>query len=322
MLPRTFNHCQTALALFFSAALWCLVAQAENRPAARRTSTSAPAAKVVSVNGMVTSGERQLRPNDALEVGEVVRTAASSDVKLLLADDSILDLGPSSTFRIESYVPNSGADREVTLTVDEGRMRSSIKKRLEGKGKFFIRTRASVLAVRGTELLVDVKASGSTAQESLMVREGNVEAELNGGGGKVSVAQGKRLDSRAVRGPSGWSVGKDFKVLTPSSSELGAAFSRATVADRGFLQGVIIRDGDPLFRGRETFQVLSANFNAPPPLSDNWRGDPAQLLRDQTPVKPDDTGSLRRVGADRSIDVGGSNVNEVEVSVTFDPTRG
>lgn len=321
MVPQKKQLCQTAFLFCFLGLSLALPLKAETRRISKRgPAEEEPAAKVVSINGRVRSGERWLKPGDALVVGDVVRAEEESGAKLLLADKSVIDVSASSSLRIESFVPNSGADREVMLSVEKGKVRASIKKKLEGRGKFLLRTPASVLAVRGTELLIDVSGSGSQSTESVVVKEGNVVAELAGGGGKVTILEGRRLDSRASRSGDTWSVRPtDSRVSVVGGSEMSGAFSRGTVVDRSFLQGVEIRENSALFKGRETVQTLAVNFNAPPPLSPQWRADPGQVLKDQTPVKPDNASGLRRTGADQAIDVGGANVSAVDVSVIFKP---
>ncbi len=249
--------------------------------------------------------------------GEIVRAEDDSGAKLMLADNSILDVGASSSLKIESFVPNSGPDREVVVGVESGKVRASIKKKIEGRGKFLIRTRASVLAVRGTELVVDVGNSPGS-RESVFVKEGNVLAEFAGGGGKVVIPEGRRLDAQTSGG--GFSVRpSDFKVGAVDKTEMTGAFNRATIVDRSFLQNIQIRENDDLFRGRATVQTLAMNFKAPPPLPPGWRPDAGQLIKDQAPPKLDHPGSLRRNGADQQIDIGGNNVTEVNVSVIFKP---
>jgi hypothetical protein len=320
MLAREKNLCQIAslltLALIFSP----MSARGEKPTASRRPQTQPSAGQVVSVNGRVRSGNRSLQPGDGLVAGDVVRAEEDSGAKILLADRSIIDIGPSSSLRIESYVANAGPDREVVLAIEKGKIRASIKKKLEGQGKFLLRTPASVLAVRGTELLVDVGASGGRSNESVVVREGNVVAEMAGGGGTVNIPQGRRMEASATRSGSGWAVqGNSFRVAPVANADMAGAFSRGTVVDRSFLQGVQIREGDTLFRGRETVQTLAVNFNAPPPLPADWRPDPGQVLKDQTPTKPESSATLRRTGTDQAIDIGGSNVPEVDISVIFKP---
>ncbi len=321
MVPQKNQLCQTAFLFCFLGLFLVLPLNAEtHRIFKRGPSEEVPAAKVVSINGRVRSGDRYLKPGDSLAAGDVVRAEEESGAKLLLADNSIIDICASSSLRLESFVPNSGADREVTLSVEKGKVRASIKKKLEGRGKFLLRTPASVLAVRGTELLIDVGAPGSHSIESVVVKEGNVIAELAGGGGKISIPEGHRLDSRASRSGENWSVRpSDSRMASVGGSEMSGAFNRGTVVDRSFLQGVEIRENSALFQGREIVQTLAVNFNAPPPLPPQWRADPGQVLKDHTPVRGDATSALRRPGTDQAIDIGGANLPAVDVSVIFKP---
>lgn len=92
---------------------------------------------------------------DPVYAGEVIRTETSSRVKILMTDRSIIDIGEDSAIRIRTYPSNLASDGDRNLDLELGSVRASVKKTQSGKGKFFIRTKSSVLAVRGTEVIMD-----------------------------------------------------------------------------------------------------------------------------------------------------------------------
>lgn len=132
------------------------------------TAYAEPAGRVVAVNGSVFVNEKPTKPGDIVNGGDVVRTGEKSSVKLLMRDRSIFDLGPSTTFRIAKYEVGPQG-RDVDTTLETGDARASIAKDLKKKPKFYLRTKWSVLAVRGTEFRVVAD------NPMLVVREGSVE---------------------------------------------------------------------------------------------------------------------------------------------------
>ncbi len=149
-------------------------------------------ARAVSVGGKVLvraegSGSIQmafLKPGDKLHKGTIINTGSDGVVKLLMTDRTIIDLGPSSLFKMNDYKLNGVADRQVDLSLDYGRVRASVNEKITSdKGKFTIRTKAATMGVRGTEFVVHAPmpalSGGSASIEppktSLTVMHGKVE---------------------------------------------------------------------------------------------------------------------------------------------------
>ncbi len=139
------------------------------------------AARIVSLKGDVSLGEKQPRAGDAVGAGEVIRTGDQSAVKLLLVDQSIVDIGANTLFTVESSSQDAGSKTRLDL----GLARSSIHRKLEKKLPFHMRTKTSVLAVRGTEFIV--RTSGQPHQagpvkEQITVVNGQVGVQTAGMG--------------------------------------------------------------------------------------------------------------------------------------------
>jgi hypothetical protein len=148
-------------------------------------------ARAVSVSGKVLArgeggGSVQmtfLKPGDKLFKGSIVNTGSDGAVKLLMTDRTILDLGPSSLFKMNDYQVKKGevGDRKVDMSLDYGTVRASVNEKLtSSKGKFTIRTKAATMGVRGTEFVINapVPAKGDGAEPpkmSLTVMHGKVE---------------------------------------------------------------------------------------------------------------------------------------------------
>ncbi|OFZ17726.1 MAG: hypothetical protein A2X94_15175 [Bdellovibrionales bacterium GWB1_55_8] len=121
------------------------------------------AGEVVSVNGSVfvrpdgrapAAGLKPARPGDPIRSGDVVNTPSNGNVKILMKDKSVLDLGPSALFKVDHFAKNGGADRQADVSMIYGTLRAAITQKIEGKGRFRVRTPAATMGVRGTEFVV------------------------------------------------------------------------------------------------------------------------------------------------------------------------
>ena len=123
-----------------------------------------------------------LKPGDKINQGAIINTVSNGAVKLLMTDKTVLDLGPSSLFKVNEYQLKSGSDRKVDVALDYGQVRASVNQPVSSdKGKFTIRTKAATMGVRGTEFVIQAgfppKAGEppSVQQTQLTVIKGRVE---------------------------------------------------------------------------------------------------------------------------------------------------
>lgn len=116
-----------------------------------------------------------LKPGDSIVKGAIINTGSTGAVKILMTDRTIVDLGPSSLFKVNEYQLKNGNDRNVDLSLDYGTARSSVNQPITSdKGKFTIRTKAATMGVRGTEFIINAPISESlktTASASLRPEE-------------------------------------------------------------------------------------------------------------------------------------------------------
>jgi len=139
--------------------------------------------KVLMRNDSTTAAQMTfLKVGDQLEVGSIINTGSDGAVKLLMTDKTIVDLGPSSLFKVNEYQLKNGSDRTVDVSVEYGKVRASVNQHLTGeKGKFTIRTKAATMGVRGTEfvILAPMSSQGgqpaASEQTQLTVIKGRVD---------------------------------------------------------------------------------------------------------------------------------------------------
>ncbi len=179
---------------------------------------AADSAVVVRTNGAPTverAGKDQpLRPSDTVAPGEVIVTDASSKVKLLLADDSVLAIGPGSRIVLDE-LQLSAESRATKLRVLAGRFKIAIAKFFGKASAYEIRTPTAVAGVRGTVLW------GDTTLDAVCALDGHVEVRaLSGNGAPAQLTAGECVNQMAD--------GKTTP-LKPSAAELAAYLKEVTL---------------------------------------------------------------------------------------------
>lgn len=148
------------------------------RPAgAEPAEPSIVAAHIVTVSGKVRIRKdgskdpkdvRFARAGDTVMVGDVINTPSDGTIKLLLKDRSLMDLGPSSLFKLNAFKSNGGKDREVESTIAYGSLRAAVTQKLEGRGNFRVRSPSATMGVRGTEFVVKSDVTNLGALKGIM----------------------------------------------------------------------------------------------------------------------------------------------------------
>jgi hypothetical protein len=290
------------------------------------------AGKVASVSGKVLARiesqpkapTRTLKPGDEIFSGDVLNTSNDGSLKILFSDQTIIDLGPSSLFKVDDYRLKSGSDRQVDLSVAYGRIRASVNQKVGDRGSFRVRTKTATMGVRGTEFLVlsdlsvfappsraDLVSASAVAAEpkappsktQIVVLEGTVEvaAKSTAGGqpsSSVTLTEGKALTTSSSEAP--------VKIQTLSNTEITQAVKETKVADNTFKQAVVIdRSTDSKgSSGTQTLAALSGSFQLPAGFA----------------PKPGDLGLPGTFGADVGFNQGynpGQLIGAVPVRVIF-----
>lgn len=90
---------------------------------------------------------------------DIIQTADKGRVRITLLDATILNIGPSATFRVVIHNEKTG---ESELYLMAGKVRARVKKAAT-KQKFAIKTDAAVLGVIGTDFFVEADSEETTA---------------------------------------------------------------------------------------------------------------------------------------------------------------
>lgn len=176
------------------------------------------AARVASVEGSTlirqdkdSSGKvgdpTPLKVGDQVFPGQVINTGSNGKVKLLLSDRSIVDIGPSSLFKVADFKAKGGGNRQVDVEMKYGSVRASITEKIKSGGHFRVKTPTATMGVRGTEFLVkadqgasqsagtDGKSLSEATRTQMIVLQGSVVSQGITNAAPILVTPGKSLES-------------------------------------------------------------------------------------------------------------------------------
>lgn len=158
---------------------------------------AADTAVVAGINGTPTlyrdSKPQALHPGEPVRIGDVVSTDRESKVKLLLADDSVLSIGPGTQIAIDELTLGP-EQRRGRLSVLVGRFKLAIAAWLTGPSDYEVRTPTAVAGVRGTVLWGDTQLDAiCSLQGTVEVRtvRGDATAKLEPGHCVTHMAEGE-----------------------------------------------------------------------------------------------------------------------------------
>ena len=272
------------------------------------TSYAEIAGKIVSVSGTVLARNEDssatkmkiLKSGDTLEAGYVINTSSNGSSKLLMTDKSIVDLGPSTLFKVNEYKLKNQSDRRVNMEMSYGKMRASVNIPVGAKGKFTIKTKAATMGVRGTEFVVlsdidefmapvaapaeaptakeaekpaetaEAKPTPSRPKTQITVIQGKVEVTDNKAPQKKAVAltEGTQMTTQEAPARStAASVGSEKteppKIVKLSRAEVKAVQQEAKQEDKTFVQAIVVDRSDSSSKGEDTLLALSESFTLP-----------------------------------------------------------
>ena len=191
--------------------------------------------KAISLEGQVTlkrgtSAEINIRPGDLVFEGDRAITGQRSNARFLMKDDSILDVKESTSFGFEK-LNGSTSRRDAEFSLDFGRIRASVNKKINPGNNYKIKTKATVFAVRGTDFAVSADNSDNS-----------------------KLKQGFELESDGI----------SFEKIQLNSSQIESVFQQSRTEDMTFYQNLVVED----FRssrnfGAATIQTMSKLVAAP-----------------------------------------------------------
>lgn len=172
---------------------FAMVACASVLPLLLPSSAFAAAGVAVYVQGSVMAGARTLGLGADIDSGETILTGDASQVRVRLADGSLLRIGPNAKVEL-AKIERTEQSRSVRIKLTVGKLWASVSKWLGGENKFEIDTGSAVAGVRGTELIAERDSPTSDSKVTTVV--GKVVVK-NGDGSESTVDTGFRLTVNA-----------------------------------------------------------------------------------------------------------------------------
>jgi hypothetical protein len=207
-------------------------------------------------------------------------TGADSTAKLLLKDQSVIDVSPNTSFRIESLDDGAAPDRKAEVQADFGQVRASVNRKLSQKGKFLLRTPSTLMAVRGTEWVAasTPNKGGNQTKESVTVLGGKVEVrDVAGKEEPVILERGNRMNiylefaiakiaeivRKAINGEKAEAANRRHEVQTLKDAELELLMRESRLEEHTARQLVVLDDHGG---GDATLHQVNARVRIPEAL--------------------------------------------------------
>lgn len=140
--------------------------------------------RVVAVSGEASvirssdSSRHALGFKDPIFLNDRILTATASQVKLLLNDDSILKVSPTSELLISESLLGPGEQSRTTVNLLKGKLRSLVGKQLGANSRFEVHTDVAVAGVRGTDFEVLAAGESLVRTFSGVVEVGNIDPKI------------------------------------------------------------------------------------------------------------------------------------------------
>lgn len=111
--------------------------------------------KVILIKGTAMAGSRSLSKGDKIYPQEKIQTKESSLVKIEMVDTTILTAGPNTTLGFENWSYRTKSDRDLTLNLLNGKMRSHFKVKAKKDDALKIKVGHVAMGVRGTRIMAN-----------------------------------------------------------------------------------------------------------------------------------------------------------------------
>jgi hypothetical protein len=144
----------------------------------------APVGVVGIINGAATSTFEgrvyKLAAGAQIFAGDEISTSADGRLKIMLNDDTVINLGSATKF-VVNELSLKGGERKVSLAVKTGRFLASVSKWFGAKSDWTVATPSAVAGVRGTTLW------GDTEVDTICALYGTIEVKSTKGGDATNV---------------------------------------------------------------------------------------------------------------------------------------
>ena len=154
---------------------------------------AAPAGTVLSVSGSCTDHGRVLNRGDAVHIGDALNVPSGANLKLQMADGSVISVAPNSSMTVASYSID-GSGRNVKLWLTTGALRAQVTS-VTGPSTFEVSTAGAVASVDSTWADWFIKAQPNSAQVGVLAGTVDLRSAVTGESVSIPARWGTRLET-------------------------------------------------------------------------------------------------------------------------------
>jgi hypothetical protein len=151
-----------------------------------------PAGTVVEVSGSATDHGRVLSRGETAQIGDTLDVPPGSNLKLQMADGSVISLAPDSTMTVASYSIDSSG-RDVRLSLTRGALRAQVTSGT-GPSTFEISTAGGTASVASAPADWFIKAQPDSAQVGVLAGTVDLRSAVTGESVSIPARWGTRLE--------------------------------------------------------------------------------------------------------------------------------
>ena len=151
-----------------------------------------PAGTVVEVSGSATDHGRVLNRGETAQIGDTLDVPPGGNLKLQMADGSVISLAPDSTMTVASYSIDS-AGRDVRLSLTRGALRAQVTSST-GPSTFEVSTAGGTASVDSAPADWFIKAQPDSAQVGVLAGIIDLRSAVTGESVSIPARWGSRLE--------------------------------------------------------------------------------------------------------------------------------
>jgi hypothetical protein len=152
-----------------------------------------PAGTVVVVSGSCTDHGRVLKSGDAVQISDTVEVPAGGNLKLQMADGSMISVAPGSSMTVANY-NFSGSGRDVRLSLTQGLLRAQVSL-VTGSSTFEVSTAVGIASVGSDSADWFIKAQAGSAQVGVLTGTVDLTSAVTGQSVTIPARWGTRLET-------------------------------------------------------------------------------------------------------------------------------
>lgn len=172
--------------------------------------------------------------------GDVIKTGAGAEAKLLFQDESAIHIGPQTTFRIDEFAIQNQT-RKASFFTSIGKIVVDVKKFIGGESSFIVRSPTAVAGVRGTgfefivaevagQIVTTVSCTAGTLTVSAVSATGEIISTMVITAGQTAVISSSGITLAAAAATAAEAAGTAAGTAAVAGVQVGTIAAAAVAA--------------------------------------------------------------------------------------------